>query len=131
MTVSDTYEPDDEIWNNSEYNLELNSRQEPTNVSKLVADVCDEIDFYLNSSDNPDDRKFRPRIKISTFDVASGDIEEIDINEFGKWLNKILDDKYAIDPKYVFYYNRKYNKHYPENSVYLITGKNFQLPECR
>ena len=109
-------------WISSLYVLTLNDRKEPANVQKLVNDVCDEIDFYIKSSTDPLARRFRPRYKINGFTVRTTDVEDIDLNSFGKWLNKILKDKYAVDPPYVFYYNRKYDKQYPENSMYQITG---------
>ncbi len=109
-------------WISSLYVLALNDRKEPANVQKLVNDVCDEIDFYINSSADPLARRFRPRFKIDGFTVRTTDVEDIDLNSFGKWLNKILKDKYAVDSPYVFYYNRKYDKQYPESSMYQITG---------
>jgi hypothetical protein len=122
IMVDSTYSPHELTWNNAVYVLELNSTQAPTNVKKVVNNVCEEIDFYLRSSDNPWKRKFRPRIKIDQF-VSSGEMEEIDYNAFRKWLNKILEDKYSVDPNYVFYFSRKYDKQFPESSVYVISGQ--------
>lgn len=123
------YQIHDLTWNNSVYVLELNTRKEPTNMKKVVSNVCDEIDFYINSSEDPWARKFRPRIKINDFEMASDDVENVDSNAFRKWLNKILEDKYSVDPNYVFYYSRKYDKQFPENSVYIISGKFYKYKE--
>ena len=117
-------------WNNSVYILELNDRQEPANVKTVVNKVCEEIDFYINSSSKPEDRKFRPVIKIDEFLMSSGEIEEIDFNSFRKWLNKILEDKYSVNPSYVFYYSRKYDKQYPEHSLYRIDGTFYKYKEA-
>jgi hypothetical protein len=122
MYADNVYQIHDLTWNNSAYMLELNTRKEPANVKKVVSDVCDEIDFFLNSSDDPWERKFRPRIKIDGFETASGEVEDVDLNAFRRWLNKILEDKYSVEPNYVFYYSRKYDKQYPENSLYQISG---------
>lgn len=121
--VDDTYTPREVTWNNSVYVLELNDVLGPTNTKNLVSDVCEEIDFYLQSSPDPTNRKFRPRIKINELELAGSGMEEIDINAFCKWLSKVLEDKYSVEPNYVFYYNRKYDKQYPDNSVYKISGK--------
>jgi len=121
MPIDKAYQVHDVRWNNSTYMLVLNDRKEATNVNKVVNDVCDEIDFYLNSSDDLTKRKFRPRIKINGFELAAN-IEDVNENAFRKWLNTILEDKYAVEPNYVFYYSRKYDKQYPENSSYQISG---------
>jgi len=121
--VDNAYQPHDITWLNNLFVLDLNASQEPTNIKDVVTSVCDEIEFFINSSSDPWQRKFRPRIKIGMPELASGQIEPIDINEFARWLNKILDDQYAENPRYLFYYNRKYNKQFPESSVYMITGK--------
>jgi hypothetical protein len=130
--VDDTYTPASLTWNNSVYVIELNDRQEPANLKKVVNDVCEEIDFYLISSDNPLARKFRPRVKIGEFELSSEDIEDIDFNEFRKWLSKILEDKYSVEPNpnYVFYFSRKYDKQYPDNSIYQISGKFYKYKEA-
>jgi hypothetical protein len=121
--VDENFKTQELIWNNSVYVLELNDSKAPTNVKDVVSDVCEEVDFFLNSSEDPDMRKFRPRIKIDGFDLSSEEIEEIDLNAFRKWLKEILEDKFAEDQSYVFYFSRKYDKQYPENSIYQITGK--------
>ena len=121
MPIDKAYQVHDVRWNNSSYMLVLNDRKEATNVNKVVNDVCDEIDFYLNSSDDLTKRKFRPRIKINGFEAAAN-IEDVNENAFRKWLNTILEDKYAVEPNYVFYFSRKYDKQYPENSSYQISG---------
>ena len=107
---------------NSDFTLDLNASKDPTNINKVVTNVYEEIDYYVNSNDDAWERKFRPRVKINGFDMASSEIEDVDFNAFRKWLNKVLRDQYAVDPKYVFYYSRKYDKQYPDNSVYQITG---------
>ena len=128
--VDNAYQPHDLIWNDALFNLGLNSSLEPIDIKGLASKVCDEIDFFINSSDDPWQRKFRPRIKIGDIKVKDNS-EDLDINAFAKWLNKILDDKYSVDPKYIFYYSRKYNKQYPEESVYKITGtvSNYQAAD--
>ncbi len=121
--VDESFKPEELIWNNGVYVLELNDTKAPTNIKDVVSDVCEEIEFYLRSSEEPTSRKFRPRIKIDAFDLSPGEIEEIDLNAFRKWLKDILEDKFADNQTYVFYYSRKYDKQYPENSIYQITGK--------
>lgn len=121
--VDESFKPRELTWNNSSYVLELNDSKEPTNVKDVTRDVCEEVDFFLNSSDDPDSRKFRPRIKIDGFDLSSENMEDIDLNAFRKWLKEILEDKFAEDQSYNFYFSRKYDKQYPENSIYQITGK--------
>jgi hypothetical protein len=75
-------------------------------------------------------RLFRPRVKINNFELSSTDIEDIDFNAFSKWLSQILEDKYAVNPNYVFYFSRKYDKQYPDNSVYQINGKFYKYKEA-
>jgi hypothetical protein len=110
------------MWNSSDFTIDLNGSKDPTNIDKVVGSVYDEIDYFVNSSTDPWERKFRPRIKINGFELSSEEVNDIDFNEFSKWLNKVLRDKYAVNPEYVFYYSRKYDKQFPENSVYKITG---------
>jgi hypothetical protein len=57
-------------------------------------------------------------------------MEEINYNAFRKWLNKILEDKYSVDPNYVFYFSRKYDKQFPESSVYVISGQFYKYKEA-
>lgn len=120
--IDQAYQINDVMWYSSDFTIELNASKDPTNIDKVVASVYDEFDYFVNSSDDPWARKFRPRIKIDGFELSSGDVNDIDFNEFSKWLNRVLTDKYAINPAYIFYYNRKYDLQFPENSVYQITG---------
>lgn len=120
--VDQAYQIHDIMWYNSDFTLDLNASKDPTNIDKVVSNVYEELDYFVNSNEDPWERKFRPRIKIDGFESASSEIEDIDFNAFRKWLNNVLRDQYAVDPKYVFYYSRKYDKQYPDNSVYLISG---------
>ena len=106
-------------WLNNDYRFSLYSGQ-PVNLDKFVDEVCTDIDLYLKSSDDPANRKFRPRIKIEPFETGLADV---DIGDFVKWLNEELNSKYAVgDQKYIFYYSSKKSKIYPETSIYKITG---------
>ena len=120
--IDQAYQIHDVMWNSSDFTIDLSGSKDPININKVVGSIYDEIDYFLNSNDDPWERKFRPRIKINGFELSSDYVENIDINEFSKWLNKVLRDKYAVNPEYVFYYSRKYDKQFPENSVYKITG---------
>jgi len=120
--VDQAYQIHDVMWYNSDFTLDLNASKDPININKVVSNVYEEIDYFIHSSDDPWERKFRPRIKIDGFELSTTEITDIDFNAFRKWLNNVLRDQYAVDPKYVFYYSRKYDKQYPDNSVYQISG---------
>lgn len=122
LYIDQAYQINDVMWNSSDFTIDLSGSKDPTNIDKVVGSVYDEFDYFVNSSDDPWARKFRPRIKINGFELSSGEVDNIDFNEFSKWLNKVLRDKYAVNPQYIFYYSRKYDKQFPENSVYKITG---------
>lgn len=113
------YLTEDVPWMNNDYLLKLHGNQ-PIYLTKVVEGVCTDIDLYIESSDNPSKRKFRPRIKIDPFDIELNDITKL---EFSKWLNEELNSKYALgEKKYVFYYSSNKVKIYPETSLYTISG---------
>lgn len=120
--IDQAYQINDVTWYSSDFTIDLNDSKNPTNINRVVGSIYEELDYYINSSTDPWSRKFRPRIKIDGFELSSENIEDIDFNAFRKWLNKVLRDKYSVNPEYVFYYSRKYDKQFPENSVYQITG---------
>lgn len=120
--VDDNFEVKEIDWHNSTYVLKLDDNKEPINEELIVEDVCNEVAFYLKT-DDPNQRKFRPRIKIDEFERPSVDIEEIDSEQFRKYLKTILEDEFDENPMYTFYYSRKYDKHFPENSIYIINGE--------
>ncbi len=118
--VDDSYKQHKVSWPDNEFMLQLSNSQEPIGTEKVMELVCDEIDIFIASSPDPDERKFRPRIKISMPELVAESNENLQVNNFARELNQMLDSKYSVDKKYVFYFNQR---QFPKESNFAINSK--------
>ncbi|MEJ2595786.1 MAG: hypothetical protein P8100_11835 [bacterium] len=118
--IDEAYKQHKVSWPDNEFMLQLSNSQEPMGTDKVIELVCDEIDIFIASSPDPDERKFRPRIKISMPELFAETSENVQVNTFARELNQMLDSKYSVDKKYVFYFNQR---QFPKESNFEINSK--------
>ena len=114
------------IWDNSSYLVEKKTGQPPSNISEILKDLNNEINFYLNNQTII--TEFRPRIYINRDKFTPSSAEEkIQFDIFCDWLEQTLNENSSvITNRYNYYDDDK--EIYPDSASIILYGKFTDIP---